>query len=133
MFNISNRRRLKGHPFWVRHKQNWKQGSIPSLSDTAILPGSDSYRKPSDRPLCVYQLSSLPPSVERQLLSMLADRLSSLSCIREEFVRAVPECGGLCGEVDVPVGCSASPRPAPIRGNPEGEMWCGLAHPSASM
>ena len=32
---------LKGHPLQVRHKQDWGQGFILLLTQTAVLPGSD--------------------------------------------------------------------------------------------
>ena len=47
------------------------------------------YRKPNDQPLYIHQLSNHPPAIKKQLPSMLADRLSSLSYNREEFTRAI--------------------------------------------
>ena len=49
------------------------------------------YRKPNDQPLYVHHHSNHPPTIKKQLPSMLADRLLLLSYNREEFARAIPE------------------------------------------
>ena len=38
---LSRRRHLKRYPLQVRHKQDWGQGFILVLPQTAALPGSD--------------------------------------------------------------------------------------------
>ena len=39
--DVGRRRRLKGHPLQVRHKQDWGRGFILLLPQTAALPESD--------------------------------------------------------------------------------------------
>ena len=49
------------------------------------------YRKPNNQPLYVLHHSNHPPTIKKQLTSMLANRLSLLLYNREEFARAIPE------------------------------------------
>ena len=39
--NIDSSSSFKGHPLQVRHKQDWGQGFILLLPQTAVLPESD--------------------------------------------------------------------------------------------
>ena len=77
------------------------------------------YRKPNDQPFYVHHHSNHPPTIKKQLPSMLADRLLLLSYNREKFARAIPEYKRLCEEVDIPVSCSTPSHPTLIKGNPE--------------
>ena len=76
-------------------------------------------QKPNDQLLYVHQHSNYPLAIKKQLPSMLADRLSLLSCKREEFARVIPEYeetmrrSGHSGELQY------ISTPGPIRGNPE--------------
>ena len=49
------------------------------------------YRKPNDQPLYIHQKSNHPPTIKKQLPTMLANRLSMLSCNQEEFNKAIPD------------------------------------------
>ena len=49
------------------------------------------YRKPNDQPLYIHHQSNHPPAIKKQLLSMLSNRLSQLSCNQEEFEKAAPD------------------------------------------
>ena len=49
------------------------------------------YRKPNDQPLYIHQQSNHPPTIKKQLPSMLAKRLSLLSCNCDEFSKAIPD------------------------------------------
>ena len=49
------------------------------------------YRKPNNQPLYVHYHSNHSTAIKTQLPSMFADRLSLLSCNREEFARTIPE------------------------------------------
>ena len=46
------------------------------------------YRKPNDHPLYIHLRSNHPPSIKKQLPSMLAERLSQLSCNKHMFNNA---------------------------------------------
>ena len=46
------------------------------------------YRKPNDRPLYINTKSNHPPTIIRQLPKMINQRLSSISCNKEEFDKA---------------------------------------------
>ena len=46
------------------------------------------YRKPNDHPLYIHSRSNHPPSIKKQLTSMLAQRLSQLSCNQHMFNNA---------------------------------------------
>ena len=46
------------------------------------------YRKPNDHPLYIHSRSNHPPSIKKQLPSMLAERLSQLSCNQHMFNKA---------------------------------------------
>ena len=48
------------------------------------------YRKPNDQALYIHQQSNHPPSIKKQIPSMLANRLSLLSCNQDEFYKAIP-------------------------------------------
>ena len=48
------------------------------------------FRKPNDQPLYIHRLSNHPPTIKKQLPSMLAKRLSELSYDRSEFEKATP-------------------------------------------
>ena len=39
--DVARRRRLKGYPLQVRHKQDWARGFILLLPQTAVLPETD--------------------------------------------------------------------------------------------
>ena len=49
------------------------------------------FRKPNNSPLYVHTQSNQPPMIKKQLPSMLAKRLSNLSCNHKEFAKAIPE------------------------------------------
>ena len=49
------------------------------------------YRKPNDQPLYIHQQSNHPPTIKKQLPSMLAKHLSLLSCNCDEFSKAIPD------------------------------------------
>ena len=46
------------------------------------------YRKPNDHPLYIHSRSNHPPSIKKQLPSMLAERLLQLSCNQHMFNKA---------------------------------------------
>ena len=46
------------------------------------------YRKPNDHPLYIHSRSNHPPSIKKQLPSMLTERLSQLSCNQHMFNKA---------------------------------------------
>ena len=48
------------------------------------------YRKPNDEPLYVHSKSSHPPSVLKNVPSMISNRLASISCNQEKFDHAKP-------------------------------------------
>ena len=48
------------------------------------------FRKPNDSPLYIHANSNHPPSIIKQLPSMIGNRLSSLSCNENEFKSALP-------------------------------------------
>ena len=48
------------------------------------------YRKPNDNPLYVNKNSNHPPSIKKQIPSMVNDRLTQLSSSENEFDRAAP-------------------------------------------
>ena len=50
------------------------------------------YRKPNDNPLYVNKNSNHPPSIKKQIPSMVNDRLTQLSSSENEFDRAAPIC-----------------------------------------
>ena len=49
------------------------------------------YRKPNHQPLYIHQQSNHPPTIKKQIPSMLAKRLSLLSCNCDEFSKAIPD------------------------------------------
>ena len=49
------------------------------------------YRKPNNDPIYVHAKSSHPPSVLKNIPSMIANRLSSISCDQEKFDQAKPD------------------------------------------
>ena len=49
------------------------------------------YRKPNNSPLYIHSSSNHPPSIIKQLPSMIGKRLSDISCDVEEFNKAKPE------------------------------------------
>ena len=49
------------------------------------------YRKPNDQSLYIHQQSNHPPTIKKQLPSMLAKRLSLLSCNCDEFFKAISD------------------------------------------
>ena len=49
------------------------------------------YHKPNDHPLYLHQQSNHPPTIKKQLPSMLAKRLSLLSCNCNEFSKLIPD------------------------------------------
>ena len=48
------------------------------------------YRKPNDEPLYVHSKSSHPPSVLKNVPSMISNRLASISCNQKKFDHAKP-------------------------------------------
>ena len=48
------------------------------------------YRKPSDNPLYINKNSNHPPSIKKQIPSMINDCLTQLSLSEDEFDRAAP-------------------------------------------
>ena len=71
------------------------------------------YHKANDQTLYVHQHSNYPPAIMKLLSSTLSDRLFLLLCKREEF--ASRRMKRLCAEADIPVSCSTTAHPAPIR------------------
>ena len=48
------------------------------------------YRKPNDNPVYVNMKSNHPPTILKQILSMVSTRLSKLPCSEEEFHKSKP-------------------------------------------
>ena len=49
------------------------------------------YRKFKDQPLYIHHPSNHPPTIKKQLSSILSNRLSQLSCNQEEFEKAASD------------------------------------------
>ena len=49
------------------------------------------YRKPNDTPFYVHRESNHPLNISKQLSKMTSERLSNLSCNKDEFIKALDE------------------------------------------
>ena len=93
-----NAERLKKQVIHIFHRHDLKVVTDTNLVRTDFLDVTLDlssrkywpYRKPNDHPLYIDIRSNHPPTIKRQLPSIIEKRLSQISCDKSEFQKSIP-------------------------------------------